>query len=318
MFKKIVIIMTLILAVGLVFFIKKVNNEEQNQMAQYEEVSEKRRPLLVKQQELEKQLEELAADYEASKLPKGTTQVIFTGLEADVYNVCYPIMQEFEYTGILALSPNQLPGMEGRMTIEQFQELRSKGWQVCVKWDATITGNNWWPALKKTLKELGIETCSTVYFTNGIYKPTMDANLQRMGFSVVVHHGEPGGSLLQLAEEEGLWHLGAVGLMGEKPKLRLTESIAQKGNITYLVGFELEDEKYNERSFRSMLSYFEKYEETSELIVSNIDETRQHYRERLVGQDPAKEEAYNQAKEALEQELAKVQAEIDALDTQEE
>lgn len=316
MIKKIVTVVTLVLVVGLGIFLWNVNKEEQKQAQQYEKIDDARRPLLVKRQEIEQKLVDLDKSYEAGKLPKGTTQVIFTGLEADVFNICYPIMKEFEYTGTLAISLTQLPGMEGLMTVEQFQQLIGEGWDICIKWDVQTPVKNWWPELQKQVKELGMETGSVVYFTTGTYTGSLDAQLQEMGFSIVVHHGEESGSLIQLNDEEGLWHLGAVGLMGEKPKLRLTEAIAQKGNITYLVGFELEDERYDERSFRSMLSYFDTYETNLELIVSNMEEARQHYRERAVVYEQAKEEEYKQARAALEEELAAVEAELTELEAQ--
>lgn len=316
MFKKIVAVVTIVLMVGLGIFLWNVNKEEQKQAQEYEKMEDARRPLLVKKQEIEQNLVDLDKSYEAGKLPKGTTQVIFTGLEEDVFNICYPIMKEFEYTGILALSLTQLPGMEGLMSVEQFKQLINEGWDICIKWEAETPVKDWWPELQKQIQQLELETGSVVYFTTGTYTGSLDAELQEMGFSIVVHHGEESGSLIQLNDEEGLWHLGAVGLMGEKPKLRLTEAIAQKGNITYLVGFELEDERYDERSFRSMLSYFDTYENNLELIVSDMDTARQHYRDRLAVYEQAREEEYKKEKAVLEEELAAVEAELNALKVQ--
>lgn len=315
MIKKIVTLITLVLLIGLVVFLWNANKEEKRQAQEYEQTADARRPLMVKKQKIEQQIADLDKNYEASKHPKGTTQVIFTGLEADVYNVCYPIMKEHEYTGTLAVSLTQLPGMDGLMTVDQFQQLVSEGWDVCIKWDTTVPADDWWPELVNQLKQLGMEQTPIAYFTTGTYTNKLDEQLQEMGFSIVIHHGEESGTLIQMTDEEGLWHIGAVGLMGEKPKLRLTEAIAQKGNITYLVGFELEDEKYDERSFRSMLGYFDAYEANLELIVSNIEEARQHYRERTVSYEQTKEDEYKQAREDLEKNLAEVEAEIADLKT---
>jgi len=63
-------------------------------------------------------------------------------------------------------------------------------------------------------------------------------------------------------------------------------------------------------SFRSMLSYFDTYEANEELIVSNIEEARQHYRERSAEYEQTKEAEYQQAKAALEEQLAAVEAEL--------
>lgn len=316
MIKKIVIVVTMLLIVGLGAFLWNANREEQKVLQKQEKIDDARRPLLVKKHEIEQKLVNLEKEFEANKLPKGTTQVIFTGLEVDVYNICYPIMKEFEYTGTLAISMTQLPGMEGLMTVEQFKQLVSEGWKVCIKWDAGTPVRNWWPDLQKKVSELGLEPCSVVYFTTGTYNGSLDAQLQQMGFSIVVHHGEGRDSLIQLNDEEGLWHLGSVGLMGEKPKLRLTEAIAQKGNITYLVGFELEDERYDERSFRSMLSYFDTYETNLELIVSDMDTARQHYRDRTAEYEHTREEEYKQARAKIEAELAEVETQLNELEAQ--
>lgn len=316
MLKKIVIIVTIVLIVGLSVFLWYANKEEQKQALKYEEISDKRRPLAVKIHDLEQQITDLTKTYEANKLPKGTTQVIFTGLEADVYNICYSIMKEHEYTGTLAVSLTQFPGMEGLMTIEQFQQLLNEGWKVCVKWDSQSPVESWLPQLMSQMKQFNIESIPVVYFTTGTYVAALDDKLEKMGFSIVIHHGENAQPLIQVSDEEGIWHIGSVGLMGEKPKLRLTEAISQKGNIAYLVGFELEDEKYDERSFRSMLGYFETYEKNLELIVFNPEEARQHYRERAVAYEQAKEEEFNQAKAALEEELAKVKKELEELEVQ--
>ena len=316
MFKKIVMGLTLVLVIVLGIFLWKVEKVEKEQVAKYEAISDKRRPLQVEKHEIEQQLADLEKTYEANKLPKGTTQVIFTGLEADVYNVCYPIMKEHEYTGTLAISMTQLPGMEGLMTMEQFKQLVNEGWKVCVKWETERPVEVWWPELQKQLTQLKVETISTIYFTTGIYTANLDQKLQEMGFSIVIHHGEENRGLIQLSDEEGIWHIGSVGLMGEKPKLRLTEAISQKGNIAYLVGFELEDEKYDERSFRSMLGYFDTYETNLELIVANPDDSRQHYRERSIVYEQAKEEEYKQEKALLEEKLAEVEKKLAELEAQ--
>lgn len=316
MIKKIVTGVTIVLAIAMGVLLWSASKQNQEEATRHKQMEEKRRPLLVKKEKLEQQIIDLEKEYEASRLPKATTQMLFTGLEAEVFDICYPIMKEYEYTGVLALSLTQLPGMEGRITVEQFQQLISEGWNICIKWDAETPVRKWWPELQKQIRQLGLETGSVVYFTTGTYSRSLDAQLQQMGFSIVVNHGEEQDSLFQLNDEEGIWHLGAVGFMGEKPKLKLTEAIAQKGNITYLVGFELEEEQYEERSFRSMLSYFGSCEANSELIVSDMETARQHYRERLVTYEQTKEEEYKRARALLEEEFAAVEEELSKLKVQ--
>ena len=311
MFKKIVIVITFVLAICLGIFLFLNTKAEQTEAEKYDQENEELRPLLVKKSEMEQRIKELDDAYEASKHPKATTQVIYTGLEQEVYSICYPIVEEFEYTGILALAWNQLPGMDGCMSLEQFQELIGKGWEICIKWDVQTPVDTWWPQIEKFFKEQSLEMTKIVYFVTDAYNSQLDEVLQSKGFEIVYHHGEDGKPLIQTTEEDGLWHLGAVGLMGEKPKLRLKEAVAQTGNITYLVGFELEDEKYDERSFKAMLSYFDSYEANQELLVLNTQNTRQHYRDRLIGHETERDEEYKQQRAALVEELEKIKTQIE-------
>ena len=316
--KKIVLIITAILAIGLFIFISKVNKEELKQQARNDEIEEMLRPFTVKKDSLNSELEQLEEEHNNKTKPKGTTQVIFTGLEEEVYTACYPIMQEHNYDGILALSWKQFPGAEGCMTLEQFQELITAGWKICVKWDSETPVAQWWPTLQQKLTELGVSAGQIVYFTTGTYSSTLDAQLKELGFTIVVHHGEEVESLIQTKDEDGIWHLGSVGLMGLKPKVRLHEAIAQTGNIIYLVGFELEDELYHERQFRNMLKYFELYENSYELQVTTIEEAREIYRLRALGQDVIVDEEYEKKRAELIAEIEKTEAEIAKIEAQEE
>lgn len=313
---KAVPIVTLILVIGLALFVWVAYQKEQEQVAKYEELNQKRRPLNVKKEELKQELEELAKAYEADRQPKGTTQLLFTDLDAQVYSVCYPIMKEYGYTGVLALTRTQLPGADGCMSVEQFQELLNEGWTTCIMWETEASVETWWPLLQEELQQFGLETGQVIYFPKGSYSEGIDGKLQELGFTIVVYNEGDGEISIQLQEEEGLWHLGAVGFMSKEPKKRLTEAVAQKGNIVYLIGFELEEEKYDEDSFRIMLGYFDTHEANEELLVGDMEEAREHYRNRSVEYDQAKQEEYRLAKEALEAELAQVEAQLKELEVQ--
>ena len=316
MLKKIVIAMTVVLAIGLGVFLVYNQKMEEKQLEKYEDQVDELRPLNVKKGELEQQIETLDKTYEINRTPKATVQVIFTCLESDVYNVCYPIMDEFEYTGILALAWNQLPGMEGLISVEEFKELIDKGWEICIKWDVQTPLATWWPQVENFFVEQGLEMTKIAYFVTGAYTTGVDAQLQEKGMEVMYHHGEEGLPLIQTSSEEGIWHLGCIGLMGAKPKLRLQEAVANAGNVAYLVSFEQQDEKYDERSFRSMLAYFDTYEANKELLVLHMNDARQHYKERALGDDNERYNAYVQEREKLQKELEEVKKKIEKIKAQ--
>ena len=314
MYKKIIPIVTTVIAIGLFAFIWGVQKEENEKAVLHEKLYEQRRPLTVKQEQLQQELETLEKNYEKSKSPNAVVQVVFTELSERVYSECYPIMQEYEYTGTLALSDTQLPGQEGCMNVEQFQELMDAGWQVAITWKNDVAAKQWWTNLQNRLTVLGIENELILYFPQGTYNTELDTIIQELGFAIaVVNKGEEE-QPLQLQHEEGIWHVGSVGMMTSKPRLWLREAVAQDANLAYLIGFTLEEELYNEKSFRSMLNCFDEYEATEELITTNIVEAREHFRSRNVGVAPEIESQYQEKKAELEKELAEVKNKLEKID----
>lgn len=313
MIKKILPIVTIVLAVGLFAFMLGTQIKEEKEAAKYEEAYELRRPLTVKQEQLESKLDALEKEYEKSKAPNANVQVVFTELDEQVYTLCYPIMQEFEYVGMLAISEKEFPGEEGCMTAEQFKELIEAGWEVCITWQSDTDISKWWPNLQNRLTVLGVSAGRTLYFQKGTYSAELDESILAAGFTTAISAMEEDAMPLQLQYEEGVWHVGVVGLMSAKPRLWLREAVAQDANIAFSVGFEKEDELYNERSFRSMLTCFDEYEATDELVVTTADVAREQYYNRSVGTDPVAEQQYQEQKAALEAEIAEVKKQLEEI-----
>lgn len=307
-----------VLMVVLGVFLIKHQKEEQKQAAIYQEIDNQIRPLKVKKQQLTKELENLIEDYEAKHREKATAQVIYTEMSPQVYELCYPLMKERNFAGVLALSPTQLPGADGCMSIEQFETLVEQGWTTCIKWKAESNVNEWLPALKNQLSQLNIEVPNIVYFPKNTYKTEMDTQIKSLGFEIVVHHENTaaGHALIQTQYEEGLWHLGALGLMGSRTKVRFDEAIRNKGNIIYLVGFKEEDELYEERSYTVMLDYFKSYSDDQLLVVGTMEDARAHYYSRQEEVSEEEKTQYLQQKGTLEAEIADLEAQINELQWQ--
>lgn len=314
MSKKIIPLVTIVLAIGLFAFVGIVQKQENKKENRQELVYEQSRPLSVKKEELEQELETLQRTYEKSVSPRASVQVLFTDLDEQVYTMCYPIMKEYEYTGILTVSVTQLPGEKDCMTKEQFQELTAAGWKVCVIWQTEGNAKKWWPNLQNKLTVLGIEASTTMYFPTGTYQSEMDEILLELGFHSAVLGKTDEETPLQVQDEEGVWHAGAVGMMSAKPKLWLQEAVAQDANLAYLVGFRQEQELYNEKSFRAMLNCFEEYRAKDELLVTDVEDAREGFRARNLGVDTETEKQYQEQKAALEAELADVRAKLQEIE----
>lgn len=316
MAKKIIYIVTLVLAIGLCALMIGTKVKEDKTAARYEELNAQRRPFAVKKAKLEQELVDLEQAYEVEVEPNAVTQVVFPELDEQVYSACYPIMKEYNYVGTLSLSLTEFPGEPGCMSVEQFQELLDAGWGICITWQTQTSHSQWLPQLQSKLTALEVEQEQAVYFPKGTYSADLDETIQQAGFSIAISGTTDAEIPLQTKYEENIWHVGAVGLMSSKPRLWLNEAVAQKANIVYIVGFELEEELYNENSFRSMLKCFREYEDTNELIVTTIDEAKDNFFYRGKGVDPEFEAQYQAKKAELEEQLSQVKQQLKEIEEQ--
>lgn len=283
---------------------------QQEQDAGREEAEKLLRPLDVEWNRIQQEIDDLEEEYSLKMEGTGTAEVLFTHPDARVYEEAYPIMEEYGYTGVLAVSEQQFPGTEGNMSLEQFQELIQAGWSTCIVWSGDDM-YTWLGALALKMQETGVPGSSVMYFPSETYLKEYDEILLAHGFAAAVHHGEAG-EMDTAAGEGGIWHPAAVGLQGETPKYRLDDAVKNKANIVYTVGWQQEDEMYNEKMFRSMLSYFKQYQEESGLQVMDIAGAGE-YRQQLENDKGAIEQEYLQKKEELERQKEDIERQMDEI-----
>ena len=283
---------------------------QQEQAAGREEAEKLLRPLDVEWNRIQQEIDDLEEEYSLKMEGTGTAEVLFTHPDARVYEEAYPIMEEYGYTGVLAVSEQQFPGTEGNMSLEQFQELIQAGWSTCIVWSGDDM-YTWLGALALKMQETGVPGSSVMYFPSETYLKEYDEILLAHGFAAAVHHGEAG-EMDTAAGEGGIWHPAAVGLQGETPKYRLDDAVKNKANIVYTVGWQQEDEMYNEKMFRSMLSYFKQYQEESGLQVMDIAGAGE-YRQQLENDKGAIEQEYLQKKEEPERQKEDIERQMDEI-----
>lgn len=314
--KRIAVIASACLLGGLLVFCLLINRKDHERDTEYKAWQSARLEAEVQCQELESQIKKLEKSYQEKTDPKATTHIVFTDLSEGVYTKCYPQMKEKKYTGTLAVSSKEFPGLEGCITVEQYKELVEDGWDVCVQWEGSNNINRWWTNLQKEMQELDMNPEGMIYFPKGTYSANLDSRLRQMGFNVVISEKEDKESPLQKDYEEDIWHLGAMGNMTVQPKKWLREAIAQDANVIFLVSFKIEHQRYDAASFPRMLSTFNDYVVTKELLVCNVKEAREHYKVRLNGVSPEIEEEYQATRKELEKELEKTQKELEKIDAQ--
>ncbi len=314
--KQIVVIIAGFLLVALFAFCGYLTKKDNEKDAAYRAWQEERRSAEVECRDLERQIKLLEQNYKELTTAKATTQVLFTDLNKDIYKECYPYMLKKGMAGTLAVNSSQFPGKEGCITVEQYQELVEKGWNVCVQWESSPSLESWWRSLQSEMVALNMNPNGVIYFPRGTYQTSLDKRLSRMGFQIVISEKEDEESPLQTAYEDGLWHIGAMGSMTSKPKKWLKEAVAQDANIIFTAGFQLEYQKYEESSFQRMLSTFEEYVVSRDLLVCSPTEAREHYKNCLNGISPEVELKYQEDKEKLEKKLQKAKKTLENIDEQ--
>lgn len=286
----------------------------QQKNAERGEVMEKAlRPLRVEEQSIQEELVEAERTYLKAKEGFGTISIIFTELDELVYTEIYTMMREYGFPGMLMLSETQFPGMEGCISLEQFNELIQGGWTTCIQWRADTDPEVWLPALQEKMEAAGIAQSRVMYFPEGTYSSNLDEQLTAMGFQIAVIHCEEDRPLVLSAEESSIWHPGAMGFQGNAPKYWMREAVENRGNLIYTVGFERQDEIYDSGIFASMLSSFQSNTEQGVLGVMGAEEARVCHNQ-MQGDGGELEESYQAKKAGLEEKLETVKKEMEEIE----
>ena len=298
--RKVLIFITALFVAILGIFVFRDKQKEKQVVAIYNEWSEKRQPLEKELRALQDELKTLNLEYQNLITPQSTTQILFTDLNHQIYSLCYPVMKELGYVGILTVSGSQQPGQQGCLTVDQVEDMKQNGWILCVKWEGEFD------------KGLG----PIVYFPKGSYQADLDVQLAQAGVSIVICEKEDLDSPLQTQYEQGIWHIGAMGSMTERPKAWLREAVANDANITFLIGFEEEHQMYTDKNFIGMLKAIREYVDSGDMVVCNPEKAKEHYYVRETGISPEVEVTYQQAKAMLESKIKEVKEQLKEIDAQ--
>ncbi len=312
--KKILPVISLVLIAFLGVFLWMDRQKEMKEAEKYQEWDYLRQPISAHVEDLEQKISSLEQELKDSMSPKGTVQIVFTDVSKDVYEICYPLLDEYDYTATLALCSSSLPGMEGCMTKEQFQTLMDAGWETCVLYDGKDL-IPWWKELRSELDNRQIKKPREIYFPGGKYKQEMDEEIKKLGFTIAIIK-DSNQSPIVTKDEADLWHVRAIGYMNAKSRTWMDEAIKKDGNVAFCVSFKKGDEEFKKPGFPSMLTYFDYNRATGDMAIMNVDEAREHYTARATGQNPKLEERYQKKKERLEAKLADVKQQLEALDAQ--
>lgn len=244
--------------------------------------------LAYKKQQLLSEREKLGPDTEKSMC---YMSFIFTSLDEALYTSAYSIMAEgaTDIVGILAMSPTDLPGMEGKITKEQFDELIQVEWGTALYWNGEGDLEEFITTMQTLLGECDIDFPETIIFKNGKYSGEYDELILSYGIENAIHNGETGLAVRIEGQPEGVWHPGVLGWKAGPSATKLKNNVRDLGGYALFEinfnnstdnsacsYFEIEGEGANVRlkSFKTMINLFKTMIDTDEMEVLTTDEAR--------------------------------------------
>jgi len=269
-----------------------------------EEFDSAARTLRIERSQVEAELSEVNSQLKQVVIGKGCTCFIFEELYEELYTDVLPVMMDYGYTGVLALSDTFFPGQEGCITVEQFDYLTSHGWTTCLYYDDYVTLPHFLKQMQSKLDSLELEMPKAICLAAGDYRSFKDKQLLDAGFTTVIHHGEEG-DLITRQDDDELFLVGASGWNISTVKTTLEDVSSYGGSVALFVDFSTPSGMFVEDWFENMCKFLKSQSKT--LYLSDIDGLRSNLS--MVDQN---QELLNQ-KAFLESEIQRYDNEITAI-----
>ena len=238
------------------------------------------------------ELDALESNANIEELDGAYMSFIFTGLDALLYDVVYPIMSEGDagFVGIMAFSPEHLPGLEGKITVEQYDELIELGWGTAIYWNGEGDLAEYISEIFAKLDEMSISHPTTVVFKNGAYKLSYDEVLESFGILNAIHSGEEELPQKVSGAPEGVWHPGRAGWKSGVVASRLKRQVESEGGYALLeINFDNSEENTSYsfsdipgevegmrlESFKTMVNLFKTSIKRGDIRVLDLETTRE-------------------------------------------
>ena len=272
--------------VGLFVYDGYVKSSEAARRAEFEE---RVRPINVEKSALVHELDLLDKIVMDELGAGGCLPIVVYGTHTDLYDYLYPHFNGkrgegdpeglLPSVGIVALSPTELPDLEGRITRAQFDEIIASGWQPIVYYGGEGELGEHLDVMEEEFEKLGLAPATAVLFRSSTYTSAYDEMLKERGINCVFHSGEEYMEYIEEGplEEGGLWHVGSVGwnTYGVSSAM-LTTLLSTSGVMAFTVDFNYGTSGYDGTntaciaSFGRMVEKLDAYRVNGDLFISNI------------------------------------------------
>ena len=300
-------IMILVIASLITFgvFLAAVNTNK-NIDTNYEAI----RPLENRKSDISLELDALEREYDLKLNGKAQTFLLFSDFNTKHFKELTTLLDKYGYYGTLILSEECFPSKEGYLTIDEFNTLIKKGWNYCILYENAEQ----FDYLHRLFEVNGMRT-DTVYFKKGTYDVSIDNQLIALGYKSIVHHGENGMNLYQDEMNNGIWHVGNMGLVGPSPRAKLLDTIKVYGAFSYTISFneDNEEEYYDYETLTLVMNSFNTFVNKDKLKVTDLERGLVD-RQEIIDNYTINKKAYDEKKAKLNKELVEIKKQIEELE----
>ena len=222
------------------------------------EYEEKLSVLLHDNQRLNNEKEKILLSIEKEFAVPSYMSLLFVDLDPAIYTEAFPIMSkqsvdDVAIVGVLALSEDELPGLDGKLTLSEYNALTDAGWGSALYWNGEKELDSFITDMELLLDGIGIDLPDSVVFAYGTYSSECDATLLSHGIGNAVHSGEENLTYVEGSDPDGVWHPGRIGWRcigsSTNSSTQLKNDVeANGGYALFELGFDNSAEKY-ETSF---------------------------------------------------------------------
>lgn len=302
--KKIMILVIVSLITFGVFL--AASNTNKNIDTNYEAI----RPLENRKSDISLELDALEREYDLKLNGKAQTFLLFSDFNTKHFKELTTLLDKYGYYGTLILSEECFPSKEGYLTIDDFNTLIKKGWNYCILYENAEQ----FDYLHHLFEVNGMRT-DTVYFKKGTYDISIDNQLIALGYKSIVHHGENGMNLYQDDVNNGIWHVGNMGLVGPSPRAKLLDTIEVYGAFSYTISFneDNEEEYYDYETLTLVMNSFNTFVNKNKLKVTDLERGLVD-RQEIIDNYTINKKAYDEKKAKLNKELVEIKKQIEELE----
>lgn len=309
--KIISIILAVLLAAGLAVLLTIDGIREQERLQRADELETSLRPLRVELNRLQNELDLLEQEYNKNIHGTGTVTLLYNGADAAIYDAVCSGMEEYGYSGTIAISPDAFPGDDGCISVARFRDLISGGWSWCVRFpEDSDSPEEDVASLLERADALGIKRSTVIIFPEGCYSAERDKWAASLGFDIMIHHGEDDKLLLVGESGEGIWYPGCVDWRSNLRRVYLASAADQSSHFVFEINFRDElfdtDDAYHVTLLRAM----KEYTSNGHIQIMNPKEARNYRREVENGFD-RETAAYKEKREIINQQIRLIEEKVD-------